>query len=56
MQAYVRALVYVADTVNIIFAKFAWTIIDIEFLQSTFKSRKSLGDLRLKPSRWFKSK
>ena len=42
LRAYARALVYVADTVDIIFAKFTWTVIDIEFLQSTFKSRKSL--------------
>ena len=32
LRAYVKALVYVADTMNIIFAKFAWTIINIEFL------------------------
>ena len=30
-----------SDTVDIIFAKFAWTVIDIKFLQSTFKTRKS---------------
>ena len=30
LQAYTRALVYVAKTVNIIFAKFAWTFINIE--------------------------
>ena len=43
LRAYARALVYVDNIVDIIFAKFAWTVIDIEFLQSTFKSRKSLG-------------
>ena len=42
LRDYARALVYVADTVDIIFATFARTVIDIEFLQSTFKSRKNL--------------
>ena len=32
LRAYARALVYVADTVDIIFANFAWTVIDIAFL------------------------
>ena len=41
LRVYARALVNVADTVDIIFAKFAWTIIDIGFFQSTFKSRRS---------------
>ena len=39
MQAYARALVYVTNTVDIICKKFAWTVIDIDFLQFTFKNR-----------------
>ena len=43
VRAYARALVYVADTMNIFFAKFAWTVINIEFLQCIFKSTKRLS-------------
>ena len=43
VRAYARALVYVPDTINVIFSKFACTIISIEFLQCTFKSTKRLG-------------
>ena len=43
LRAYPRALVFVADTMNIIFGKFAWTMINIEFLQCIFKRTKILG-------------
>ena len=43
VRAYARALVYVADTMYVTFAKFAWTIINIKFLQCTFKSTKRHG-------------
>ena len=47
LRAYARALVYVADTMNIIFAKFAWTIINIEFLQCILKALRDLAFLTL---------
>ena len=43
LRAYARALVNVANTLNIVSAKFAWTFINIELLQCIFKSRKRLS-------------
>ena len=43
LRAYARALVDVANTLNIVSTKFAWTFINIEFLQCIFKSRKRLS-------------
>ena len=55
LRAYARALIYVANTVNIVFTKFAWTFINIEFLQCIFKTRKRLGmfHIRSKLQFWF---
>ena len=41
LRAYARGLLYVANTTNVIFAKFAWTFINIEFLQFIFKGSKT---------------
>ena len=42
LRAYARAFIYVANTVNIVTTKFAWTFINIEFLQCIFRNSKRL--------------
>ena len=43
IKAYARTVDNVANTVNVVSTKFAWTFINIEFLQCIFKSRKRLN-------------
>ena len=47
LRAYARALVNVANTVNIVSTKFAWKFINIKFLQCILKAERDLAYLTL---------